>query len=96
MSHYDYLDRTFPSFLKKLGINFEDRCPGIIVSHGDKCYAYEGKWEENNISFEHGVSLYLLTYLRPWSEEVRETKNGWVDPSDWVINNYEKFKDLLY
>jgi hypothetical protein len=68
---------------------------GGIVAHGDKCYSYRSEWESKGIPFEHGVAIYLLTYLRPYSKEVRETSNGWVAPKDWVIANYHKFVNHL-
>lgn len=77
-----------------LGINGDHYC-GIIVAHGDKCYGYKSNWQEADIPFEHGVALYLLTYVSPFDKESRETKNGWINPSDRVIANYPKYKDIL-
>jgi len=95
MNHYTWLDSHFPEFLKKLGIDFNTKCPGIISAHGDKCNGYFSRWESAGIPFPHGVALYLLTYLRPYEDEVRETDKGWVDPCKWVIENYSRFKELL-
>lgn len=95
MNHYDWLDENFPSFLAKLGVDFNTRCPGIISCHGDKCYSYRRDWEEVGIPFEHGVALYILTYLKPWDEECRSTSKGWIPPKVWVIKNYNRFKDFL-
>jgi hypothetical protein len=92
INHYKWLEEHLPNFFKKLGI---EECNGIITAHGDKCYGYEGVWNEAGIPFHHGVAIYLLCYLNPYSKEVRETKNGWVRPDDWVIANYPRFKDLL-
>ena len=65
-SHYKWLDQNFPKFCAKIGVDFERRCPGIVTCHGDKCYGYESYWKEHGISFEHGVAIFLLSYLRPW------------------------------
>ena len=91
-SHYYWLEQNLQTFFSRLGIKEEN---GIISAHGDKCYSYQDKWEKAGIPFPHGVAIYLLSYLRPYDTEVRETKNGWVKVEDWVIVNYPKFKPHL-
>ena len=91
MSHYDWLQKHFSTFCKNAGI----KCYDVISAHGDKCYGYKRMWKEKGIPFEHGVAIFLLTYLKPHCDDVRETKAGWVDPADWVIQNYEKFKPFF-
>jgi hypothetical protein len=66
---------------------------GIVVAHGDKGYCYSDEWEEHGIPFHEGMVVYLLSYLAPWGNEVRNTDHGFVDPKEWVIDNYDKFKD---
>jgi hypothetical protein len=68
---------------------------GIIVAHGDKCYSYQDIWDKYGIPFEHGVAVYLLTYMRPWGLESRDTEDGWKPPHEWVIENYDRFKEFL-
>lgn len=93
-SHYDWLQENLGQFIKAMCL--ENRMSlGIISAHGDKCYQYRDTWNKAGVPFEHGVALYFLTYLRPWSEEVRDTNTGWVKPDVWVIDNYPKFKDKL-
>ena len=29
--------------------------------------------------------MYLLTYIPPFTQQVRETKNGWVSPENWGV-----------
>lgn len=97
MNHYDYLEENFEKFLTILGYPtlFQENA-GVIVSHGDKCYGYRGAWEEAGIPFHHGVALYLLTYLRPWSEEVRDIFNPFCMPAkDWVVREYEVFRSAF-
>lgn len=92
MNHYNWLNKNFNDFTNNLNLpNYQ----GLITAHGDKCYSYKDEWESHNIPFPHGVAIYLLTYVKPFSKEVRETNNGWVDPKQWVIDNYQKFKPLL-
>lgn len=94
MNHYDWLEKFFQPFVDQTeakGINAK----GSIVAHGDKAYSYQNVWEEQGVPFHHGVALYLLTYLPPYSREVRETPKGWVAPVNWVSDNYVRFKSLL-
>ena len=95
MSHYDWLEQNVEAFFASLNIDPSRANKGFIVAHGDKCYSYRYEWEQAGIPFEHGVAIYFLTYLRPYSEESRETKNGWVPVDQWVIDNYERFKPHL-
>lgn len=94
MSHYDWLDKNFPTFVERLGCD-KNKFVGCILSHADKCDGYKSEWERNSIPFEHGVAIYLLSYFYPWSKEVRETINGWYAPKDWVIRNYDYFRKYL-
>ena len=94
MSHYHWLEKHLPKLFKDLGLNWENN-KGIISCHGDKCYSYRSIFEKNNIPFEHGVAIYLLTYVSPFEKETRRTVNGWVDPCKWIINNYNRFKPFL-
>jgi hypothetical protein len=93
-NHYNWLDANFPVFCQKLGIE-KHRYNGLIVCHGDKCYSYRSRWEEAGIPFEHGVAIYLISYLHPWSDEVRQVGKKWVDVCKWVIENYYQFKEHL-
>lgn len=95
-SHYTWLEVNFPTVLKNLGLDEHIKYVNSIISaDGDKCYCYQHKWKLNNIPFSHGVALYLLTNIPPYDAEVRQTKNGWISPDNWVINNYDKFKQYL-
>lgn len=51
--------------------------------------------EESNIPFKYGVLIYILTYLKPWSDEVRNTEDGWVNPTKWVFSNVDSFKVVI-
>lgn len=89
-NHYDWLNKNFNKFTKSLG--FKEDLTGLISAHGDKAYQYEHLWKEKGIPFEHGVAMYLLTYVNPYAKQVRETANGWINPCEWVIENYPRFK----
>lgn len=36
-----------------------------------------------------------MSYVWPMNTQVRETKNGWVDPKQWVVDNYYSYKLAL-
>lgn len=92
VNHYKWLDKHLPKIFKDLGLEKElKNSPGIVSAHGDKCYSYKWDWDEAGIKFPHGVAMYLLTYVRPYCDDVGETKNGWVDVNKWVIDNKDKF-----
>ncbi len=93
-SHYDYLDRHLGAFFERVGLPAV-RARGMGVAHGDKCYGYREGWDRAGIPFAHGVSIYLLSYVWPFTQEVRETPTGWVAPQCWVLSNYDRFKGLL-
>jgi hypothetical protein len=103
-NHYDYLNAHFSEFVSKLKLKqfehlspeqLKNICSKLIVDHGDKAYQYQKIWENKNIHFYQGVAIYLLTYEKPFSEEVRKTENGWIDPCKWVIENRERFIEFL-
>ena len=97
-NHYTYLDKNLAQFLKNLKkipnpLSFSFH--GLITAHGDKCYGYESQWTSAGIPFNHGCMIYLLTYLSPWSSEVREVDGKFIKPVDWVMNNYKRFKPFI-
>lgn len=96
INHYKWLEKHFPDFIEKLlGGEESLNCKGLIGAHGDKCYSYKPNFKEAGIDFPHGVAIYLLTYMSPFSKEVRETEHGWVDAGQWVIDNKARFLPLL-
>lgn len=93
MNHYEFLDKYFDIFYTKF-TGFTGGS-GLLVSDGDKCSQYRQEWEDSGIPFSHGVAIYLLLKDEPYTNQVRETKDGWVCPAEWVIENYKQFKDEL-
>jgi len=93
-NHYKYLERHLPEIFEKVGINW-DWNKGIISAHGDKGYGYKNLWKEAEIEFPHAMAIYLISYCKPYSEEVRNTKDGWIKPDQWVVDNYDRFKEFL-
>jgi hypothetical protein len=98
-SHYEYLKKHLPAFFDAVGVRGGwEMNQGVIIAHGDKCYAYREFWERGGLHFYHGVSIYLLTYCHPFADEVRETKqsdNGWIDPKWWVLRSKDRFLRFL-
>lgn len=93
MNHYKWLDKHLDSiWVSVFGKTLSEMwCTGIISAHGDKCYGYQMVWEDAGIPFVHGVAIYLLSYVAPFSAEVRNTDNGFVPVDKWVIDNYQRF-----
>ena len=86
------LKNNFQIFLKNIGQ--EKQVPyaeSIIACDADKCESYRVKWELNNIPYKHGVMIYLITKMKPYSSEARET----ISAEDFVIKYYEHFKNFL-
>ena len=67
----------------------------LITVDDDKVYGYKTLWKKAGIHFYHGALLYLLTKAKPYCDESRMILNGFIVPYQWVINNYNKFKDYL-
>jgi hypothetical protein len=95
-SHYDYLRRMWAPFIKEIGAYNEWNCnEGMISAHGDKGYGYNYIWEETGIPFNHGMLLFLLSYARPYADEVRNTSDGFVNVGEWVVSKYPEFKEVI-
>ena len=43
------------------------------------------KYSKFNVFSERLAFMYLLTHIPPFTQQVRETKNGWVSPEDWAL-----------
>ena len=63
-------------------------CGGMVSAHGDKAYSYKSGWEKENIPFNRGVLIFLLTYT---SELDREKWQS----SEFVIDKYEHYLPLI-
>jgi hypothetical protein len=90
-SHYEYLLACYGFVCTDLEV--PDHYNGHFSSHGDKMYQYRDKWIESGIPWFHGVVCYTLA-ISVYPREIGNTKNGWVCPSDWVIQNYTDGKKL--
>lgn len=86
-NHYKFIEYvgTYIQEMLKLQYNPND----LSVAHGDKCYGYRDEWENAGVPFNHGALIYLFTRMSPYSSQVRETENGWVDVGQWVIDFYK-------
>jgi len=86
------LEENLETIFNNLNLNYSHHC-GIIRCHEDKAYSYRNLWEKEGIHFFHGMAMYLLSYVLPYSEECRDTELGWVPVELWVIDNYDRFKN---
>ena len=82
MNHYEYIDIVGKRFSDILGVrNIQE----LVSAHGDKCYAY--MYGKTDIEAGRIVCVFLLSYVKPYSETVRDTEHGWVDVQSWI--NYK-------
>ena len=67
---------------------------GLVSYRGDVADGFaQGVMHRLNIdthcrshaTFYRLAFMYLLTYIPPFTQQVRETKNGWVAPEDWAL-----------
>lgn len=100
MSHYQDLEKYGPKFFQSLGLKIYgsefdlSAIRSLNSAEGDKCYGYRSDWEAAGIPFWHGVAIYYLTKMKPYSDECRDVRDlGWVPPGEWVKKNYERFKE---
>lgn len=104
INHYSWLEKHLPTIFDIPELEIPggwNANAGIITAHGDKAYGYRDEWEKYSIPFTHGVALYLMTYVQPFSRECREVPvqgtddTEWVPPEKWVIRNYYRFAKHL-
>lgn len=95
---YAYLDfmmlsaaTVFADKVKHSHYFFND---GLVSYRGDVADGFaKGVMKRLNIdthcrshaTFYRAAFMYLLTYIPPFTQQVRETENGWVAPEDWVL-----------
>lgn len=95
---YSYLDAMmlsaatlFADKVKNANDLFND---GLVSYRGDISDGFaQGVMNRLNIdtyfrshaTFYRLAFMYLLTHIPPFTQQVRETKNGWVSPEDWAL-----------
>jgi len=92
-NHYVFLDRHFDTILTRMGREDMIRFRGNFSASGDKYYSYQDRWEKAGVPWFHGAAMYHLMELL-YGNEVRDTRQGWVDPWRWVIDNYKSGHNL--
>jgi hypothetical protein len=93
-----WIDDNFWDFLKELGIHKSmfEKYERIIYSKIDLANHYKETFRRDEIPFYHGVCLFLLTYIPPWSAESGDIGDGiYIKVEDWIKSNYDFFKDKL-
>lgn len=96
-SHYDYIDKYFTEFVKHLPVSDynKNHCKGLIAADGDKCYSYKDAWEKKGVPFNRGCAIYLVSKMHPYSDQCRDTVNGWVPVEKWVVSVYLEMKAIF-
>ena len=92
--HYKWLEENLPSFFESIGLN-PQYALGSISAGGDKCYGAAYKFEQAGLHFYHGVAIYLALGFDPFSDKVRNTQDGWVDPFQWIVDHKNEFTPFL-
>ena len=92
-SHYEFLESNFDTILTRMSKSDYVGRHGGFTSSGDKYHQYKDIWEKADIPFFHGAAMYHLLELF-YTNEARETRNGWVHPYNWVIDNYKSGHNL--
>lgn len=92
LDHYDFIEKYGEVFAEGLNIPAIRDINDDAQAYGDKCYGYEERWNDAGIPFPIGAMIYLVGRHYPFSQTVRETSAGWVDPGDWVVHTW---KDAL-
>jgi hypothetical protein len=92
---YKYMARALPLFLKSIGCPNWDAWGGLIRADGDKCTQYRSEWKGKRIQYHEGALVYLLGSISPWSNTVRDTTTGWVNPSDWVVERWNGLREHI-
>jgi len=88
----NFLDKHLANFFRSAGVEYNES----ILDKAKEGTQFKAKWRDAGVPYEHGVAIYLLTYVEPYSTEVRVTPQGWVAPEDWVVKNYfGRFKGKL-
>ena len=86
-NHYQFIERVGKYVSEQWG---HPENPALYLSaHGDKCQQYNDLWEKHGVPFNHGAYVYLLSHMAAYSQHVRNTERGWVDPGEWVIMYYQ-------
>lgn len=82
-NHYKYIELHGEKFSQKLGLS--ENIASYLSAHGDKCHSLKMEAQERGLHPGKAAMVYLLTYITPYSQQVRNTENGWVSPYDWCL-----------
>ena len=101
--YYDYLDAMVavaPSVFNK---DAESNFYGLVEYRGDVARSiadsvmsswkiYENRKDDPR--YYRAAFIYLLSYVEQYRDEVRETKNGWVDPLEWCLKQMDENSEI--
>ena len=92
-AHYNYVETVSEEFSTKLSLNYNIHLS--LSAHGDKARQYKDIAENLGIPYGKLLLVYLLSYESGWSNQVRETENGWVSIEDWLIEKLTKDQKII-
>lgn len=82
----DYVAEYGPIFSRYLEV---ENVAGMLTAHGDKARQYRDRWLSEGLCYGKACLLHLLSYTAEYAGQVRQTRNGFVPPVDWVIKTYK-------
>ena len=86
-SMYDMVEMASKTFSNALNLPFD--VSEMLGAHGDKCYQYQSVANKYGYQPYQLCMVYLLSYMSPYSTQVRDTSNGWVDIRDWLEHMFK-------
>lgn len=96
--YYDWLRQHLVDFLQSLKVPGSEPGGyvglGLIGAHGDKMRCYNRIWARGGLHPFHGAAIFLLSYVRPYKQEVwADDANRTLikDVDEWVLENAGRF-----
>ena len=84
--HYKFIEKYGKLFSTHLNITHVSDISEYLSCDGDKAYQYKERWFSYGIPFPMGVMIYLLSKVRPYSNDCRSTEHGCVPVEQWVVS----------
>ena len=101
--YYDYLDAMFAVASSIFDKIEKSSLNGLIEHRGDvarsiansvmiRLNVYENRASDPR--YNRAAFIYLLTYVKPYNNEVREIENGWIDPTEWCKKQIDENSEI--
>lgn len=81
VNYYKEIEQAGEEFSTLLGV---ENVVNLLSFAGDKADGYKYLAVRHGIRVYQLVMIYLLSYVKPYSGQVRDTETGWVPVQDWL------------